>query len=123
MFFSLWRKLRNRNPGASRGKSLPADRHSSYRPSLEPLEDRVLPAVGAGGVFAPALGSGVISGFQQVGSKRSGTATPIRVTVDQNASESVIDLGTVFGAMSSLHAGDGLRLSVLSNTNSVLVRT
>ena len=37
--------------------------------------------------------------------------------------ETVIDLGAVFGAMSSLHAGDGLKLSVLSNTNSGLVRT
>jgi hypothetical protein len=45
------------------------------------------------------------------------------VTVDQNASETVIDLGAIFGAMSNLRAGDGLRLSVLSNTNSGLVRT
>jgi len=82
----------------------------------------VLPAV-AGGVFAPALGPGVVSGFQQVASSPSGATTPIRVTVDQNASETVIDLGAVFGAMSNFHAGDGLRLSVLSNTNSGLVRT
>jgi hypothetical protein len=45
------------------------------------------------------------------------------VTVAQNSPESVIDLGPVFGAMSELHPKDGLRLSILGNSNSGLVTT
>jgi hypothetical protein len=82
----------------------------------------VLPVV-TSGILAPVVGPFVVSGFVQVGSKLSGATSPIRVTVEQNASESVIDLGAVFGKMSNFRAGDGLRLSVLSNTNSGLVRT
>src|SRR5262245_8296798 len=122
MLFSLWRRLRNWNPGPSRRKSLQGARHASYRPQVELLEDRVLPS-GATGAFAPVPGPCIVSGFEQVSSMPSGTITPIRVTVGQNAPETVIDLGAVFGAMRNLRAGDGLRLSVPSNTNSGLVRT
>jgi hypothetical protein len=123
MLFSLWRRLRNRNPNPSRGKSLQANRHSSYRPRLEPLEDRVLPAVAAGGVFAPAVGPSVVSGFQQTGIKPPGVTRPMAVTVAENSPPTVIDLGPVFAAMSALHPGNGLKLSILGNTNSALVRT
>jgi hypothetical protein len=90
---------------------------------LEPLEDRLLPVV-TGGIITPVVGPYVVSGLVQVGSKLSAGATsPIRVTINQNASETVIDLGAVFCTMNNFRASEGLRLSVLSNTNSGLVRT
>jgi hypothetical protein len=45
------------------------------------------------------------------------------VIVPQNAPESVIDLGPVFGAMGEIHPKDGLQLSILGNSNSSLVTT
>src|SRR5262249_8734867 len=47
MFFSLWRRLRNRNPGLSTRQCLRGGQRPSYRPQLDPLEDRLLPALGA----------------------------------------------------------------------------
>src|SRR5262249_60290328 len=79
MFFSLWRRLRNRNPGPSRGNPLQGGRHPSYRPRLESLEDRVLPAGAAGGVFAPVLGPSVVSGLQQTGIKSPGGQITVTV--------------------------------------------
>src|SRR5262245_15878386 len=123
MLFSLLRRMRNWKGGPSRGKSLQRGRHLAYRPQLEPLEDRLLPVV-AGGIIAPVAGPSIVSGLVQVSTKlAAGATTPIRVTVAQNTSETVIDLAAVFSTMSNLRAGDGLRLSVLSNTNSGLVRT
>jgi hypothetical protein len=45
------------------------------------------------------------------------------VTVDQNSSATVIDLGAAFAAMSGLQHADGLKLAILGNTNSALVKT
>jgi hypothetical protein len=45
------------------------------------------------------------------------------VTVNENSSATVINLGAAFGAVSGLQHGDGLRLSILGNTNSALVKT
>jgi hypothetical protein len=49
--------------------------------------------------------------------------TPICVTVDQDSPETVIDLGAAFAAARGLQHGDGLKLAILGNTNSGLVRT
>jgi hypothetical protein len=122
MFSSLWRRLRDRNSVPSRGKCLRAGRHRSYRPRLEALEDRTVPAWG-GGAVAFALAPAAVSGLPHPGSTPPRGATPIRVTVAQNSSESVIDLGAAFGAVSGLQHGDGLKLSVLGNTNPGLVST
>jgi hypothetical protein len=121
MLFSLWRRLRNRNPVRSRGKGLRAGRHLSYRPRLEPLEDRTLLA-GVGVVFVPALAPGALSSLPPAISKPAG-GTPIPVTVPANSPETVIDLGAAFGAVSGLQHGDGLKLSILGNTNAGLVST
>jgi hypothetical protein len=43
------------------------------------------------------------------------------VTVAANSSPTVLDLGSVFYAMSSLHTEDGVKLFILGNTNSNLV--
>jgi hypothetical protein len=45
------------------------------------------------------------------------------VTVNQDSSATVLDLGSAFAAVSGLHHEDGLRMSILGNTNSGLVKT
>jgi hypothetical protein len=70
---------------------------------------------------APVPGS--LSGLPQPGSKPPAGAVPIRVTVVQNSSATVIDLGAAFAAMSGLQHADGLKLAILGNTNSGLVKT
>jgi hypothetical protein len=50
------------------------------------------------------------------------SANPIRVTVDENSPEAVVDLGAVFGARGGIHPEEGLHLSVLGNTNGGLVK-
>ena len=64
-----------------------------------------------------------MSSLPQTGGKPQGSSTPIRITVDENSSETVINLGTLFGAMSGLHNGGGLKLSIVGNTNAGLVKT
>ena len=120
VFFSLWRRLGIRNSLRSSRGCPRAGRHLSHRPRLEPLEDRTLLAGGV--VFAPPLAPGAVSSRPPAGSKPTG-GTPIRVTVTGNSPETVIDLGTAFGAVSGLQHGDGLKLSILGNTNARLVST
>jgi hypothetical protein len=50
-------------------------------------------------------------------------ASQIQVTVAQNSSETVIDLGAAFSAASGIQHGGGVKLSILGNTNSGLVTT
>jgi hypothetical protein len=45
------------------------------------------------------------------------------VTVDEDSPATVIDLGAVFRSMNGIRHEDGLRLAVLGNTNSALVKT
>lgn len=123
MFISLWRRLRNQHPGLSRGKSLQGGRPISSKPRLEPLEDRLLPALAAGGVLDIATVPGVVSGPQPIGVLSPGGSRPISVTVASNSPPTVLDLGPVFAAMSALRPANGLKLSILGNSNSALVRT
>ena len=51
MFFSLWRRLWSSSSNPSRGAGRHGARHVSCRPQLDSLEDRLLPALGAGGVL------------------------------------------------------------------------
>jgi hypothetical protein len=69
--------------------------------------------------LGPVPGAGGMP--QQMGSPSPGGVAPICVTVDQNAPETVLNLGPVFAAMPGLQHDDGLRLTILSNTNSGLV--
>jgi hypothetical protein len=64
-----------------------------------------------------------VSGLQQLGSKPSAAANPIRVTVAENSPDTVVDLGAVFRAVSGIQQKDGLQLALLGNTNSGLVKT
>ena len=120
MFSSLWRRLWNGSPVRTRGKCHRAGRHH-YRPRLEPLEDRTLQASLGGMAIAVPLAPGAVSGPQLPVSKPSG-ADPIRVTVNENASATVVDLGAAFAAVAGLQHGDGLKFSILGNTNSGLVK-
>jgi hypothetical protein len=71
--------------------------------------------------IAPVPGS--LSGLPQPGSKPPAGAAPIPVTVAQNSSETVIDLGAAFATVSGIQHADGLKLAILGNTNSALVKT
>jgi hypothetical protein len=139
MFTSLWRRLRTKDRSSSQGKCLPKRRHSSFRPTLEVLEDRALPSSITYGVLPPPPGattsaafapphqpvaaSGALSGLQPIHSPPAGTAAnQLRITVVENTRESVIDLCPVFTRTSGLHAEDGMQLSLLGNTNPGLVK-
>jgi hypothetical protein len=116
MFFSFWRGLWNRHRVPSGG-----GRHHSCQPRLETLEDRTLPAVWGGAILAPIPGP--VVGVRPAGSRPPGGTSQICVTVDQNARPTVIDLGAAFGGVSGLQHRDGLKLSILGNTNASLVST
>jgi hypothetical protein len=90
----------------------------SRRPRLETLEDRMMPAV-VGGVLpiAPLLSA------SSPATTKSGGATPIYVTVAENSPPTTIDLGAAYSTVSGLQHGDGLKFSILGNTNPGLVKT
>jgi hypothetical protein len=115
-------------------------RHVSSRLQLEPLEDRLLPALGPGAFPGPIVGSfassasatlgvvaaaavGPVWNLQQTGGKLPAASNLMRVTTDENSPATVIALGAVFAAMSDIHPKDGLQLSILGNTNAGLVKT
>jgi hypothetical protein len=64
-----------------------------------------------------------VCGLGQSRTPSSAPTNAIRVTVTENSPRTVIDLGPVFGAMPGIHPADGLRLSILGNTNGSLVKT
>jgi hypothetical protein len=123
MFLSLCRRLWDRVTVPSGGKHSRGGRHHSCRPRLEPLEDRTLPAGWAGAALASAPIPAGARGLPQPGGMPQQGTTPICVTVDQDTPETVIDLGAAFATARGLQHGDGLKLAVLSNTNSGLVST
>ena len=106
---SFWHSLWSRNPVPCGGQGVRGGRDRSSRPRLEPLENRLTPAA------APAPGSAL--------SQPAEGAAQIQVTVEQNSSETVVDLGPTFAGTSGIQQGGGLQLSVLGNTNSGLVTT
>lgn len=137
MFYPLWRRLWSRGPRPSRGQCRRGGQHISYRPRLEALEDRVLPALlsglapsltaGASPALAPhhvsAAPAGAVSGLQPLGHHTPGVAGQMKVTVVENSPASVINLNTVFASVSGIQHNDGLQMSLMGNTNSGLVRT
>jgi hypothetical protein len=121
MYLSLWRRLRDRNP-APAVKGRRARPHSS-RPRLEALEDRLPPTLGAAGALVLAAPQSAVTRLAPPVSPEPGGAKPIAVTVAQGTARTVIDLGRVFAGVGGLDHKDGLKLSVLGNTNSKLVTT
>lgn len=140
MFYLPWRKLWTSRPGPSRARRRLGAGHVSYRPQLEPLEDRLLPTLGTAGIVALSAGSLTSSAsttlrsaatvapapaldVQPAVAKPPAVANQMKVTINENSTASVIELSTVFAAMSGIHPKDGLQLSILGNTNSGLVTT
>ena len=121
MFTSLWRRLRSRPPVRRKGTCLGGGRHLSFRPRLESLEDRVLPAVGTGGAVTTGAVPGVVSGLQQSAIMPPAGTRPIQVTVAGNSLPTVIDLGPVFAAMGGIRQGGDLKIAIVGNTNPGLV--
>jgi hypothetical protein len=142
MSFSSWRRFWNTTPGPVSGRARAGERPPSYRPRLDPLEDRVLPAPLTGAAPNPAPGgptpgAGATPPLRQTGGGTpvapgapqssdgkplQGTG-PVDVAVDQNTPRIFLDLGPLFGKSPDLHPEDGLRFSVLGNTNPGLVKT
>lgn len=130
--FGALRKLWNGIRAVPAEKCPRSKRRPSYRPWLEPLEGRELPAL-LGNWFMPlALPPPVapppaapiaVPMPHETTSRPPGVAAPIRVTVPQNSPATVIDMAPVFATVPGLQHQDGLRLSVLGNTNPGLVRT
>jgi hypothetical protein len=80
----------------------------------------MMPAL-AGGVLAisPVLGAA----SRPIATTRSGGATPIYVTVTENSAATKIDLNAAYSTVSGLQHSDGLKFSILGNTNPGLVKT
>ena len=84
------------------------------RPSLEVLEDRTPPAAPPAPLPPPP---GSVAGLAPL----SAPAPALTVTVYQNSSPVQVNLTSLFAANSQLQSRDGLRLSLLGNSNPDLV--
>jgi hypothetical protein len=122
MITALWRRLWSRSRFRPQMKCRRRDVQCSYRPWLEPLEGRELPALFVGGLIAPTVPAAPSMSLQPA-SPPPGRITPICVTVAQNTPETVIDMCPMFATIPGFQHADGLQLSVLGNTNTALVRS
>src|SRR5262245_2177896 len=104
--FYLSRRLWNGSPVPPRENAPRAGRRLFCRPRLESLEDRMMPAV-VGSVLpiAPVLSAPSPSTV----TPRSGSATPIYVTVAENSPATIIDLNAAYSTVSGLQHNDGLK--------------
>jgi hypothetical protein len=64
-----------------------------------------------------------VSGLVAITRKAAGATVPIRVRVKENSPNTLIDLSAAFRAMTGIRHKDGLRLRLLGNTNSGLIKT
>ena len=119
--FTLLRRLWNGRSVPSRRKQHTAGQHHA-RPRLEPLEDRALQASLGSGTLAVALAPVAIAVASPPSTMPPASTAPIQVTVDENSSATVINLRTAFAGVSGLRLNDGLKLSILGNSNSLLVK-
>jgi hypothetical protein len=124
MLLSFWRRLRNH--GRTGAKGLRVSR-PSYRPRLEPLEDRMLPAPLAGAA-PPFPTTGHVWAAMPaavpptpLASNPAVGLTLLRVMAPMNAPPTTINMGAVFRSNVNLRPENGLHLEVLSNTNFALV--
>lgn len=132
MFDLLWRTLWKNKVGWSGGERLPKQRHTSFRPQLEALEDRAMPTLLPGvvpPVVAPTPPPGGIttaassSNLQTLTNPPAKSVNRMTLQVTENAPETIINLGLAFSGMSRLQYEDGLQWSMLGNTNAALVTT
>ena len=142
MLISLWRKIRKNDPTSFRGHGLSKGQYPAFRPQLEALEDRRVPAPLSHGVLSltPAgavsgavatprreqggiTTAGALSGLQSIGGQLAGAGVnEMRVTVRENSPATVIDLESVFAGITGIQNQEELQLSLLGNTNARLVR-
>jgi hypothetical protein len=122
MLVSLWRRWRHGSPAPSRKNGLSGGRRLAYRPKIESLEERALPALWGSTLIGLVPVATAVSVLPKTGSSVAVGITPLQVTVSQNASETVLDLGRVFAAIPGLQHEAGLHLTVLGNTNAKLVK-
>lgn len=127
MLIWLWRRLQKSDLTSSQGKVLSKSRRPSFRPELESLEDRTLPAPLVYGMLLPRPAALAVSGTgsdqQPIRSlPASVSANQMNVTVGENSTKSVIDLCPLFAQSSGVRPEDGVQLSLLGNTNPALVK-
>jgi hypothetical protein len=125
MLISLWRRLLKSD--RSRRKVLLKSQRPSFRPKLESLEDRTLPAPLVYGMLPPQpvapAASGVLSDRQPIHSQPASVAVnQMDVTVGVNSTKSVIDLGPIFARSCGVRPEAGIQVSLLGNTNPALVK-
>ena len=143
MLNSLWRRLMKCNPISSKGNDLPNGRRPFFRPKLEALEDRTLPAPFVYGMLPVAVEgtpfgvyapppyepiaiptAGDLGGLEPMDNEPSSMpASQMSMMIMENSPQTVIDLDPIFTEMSGLHPEDGLQLSLLGNTNPGLVKS
>jgi hypothetical protein len=125
MFLHFWRWWCDNHSGTTRANRRVYNAPGrSFRPRLEPLEDRCLPAP----LFASLVGDvprTVPGAAGPVGVIRPGSAAAIQVnvTVPRNSRDSVQDLSTVLSGWEGWRYQDPPRISVVRNTNRALVTT
>jgi hypothetical protein len=109
-------------PCPAAGHRFAATRRPAFRPQLEALEGRMLPAPLAVGVVPYASEAfAMVSRAPAAATHEVGS--PMTVMVNENSPATVINLGEVFGVFRGLRGADGLQLAVLGNTNPSLVKT
>ena len=126
MFISLWRRKQKSGLTSPQGNVFSTSRRPSFRPVLESLEDRTLPAPLVHGMLLPQpaalAASGARSEHQPIRSQPASVASnQITVTVGETFTQSVIDLCPRFAQSSGVRPEDGVQLSILGNTNPALV--
>jgi hypothetical protein len=125
MVLHFWRWWCDNKSGAARAKRrVYNDPGRSFRPSLEPLENRWLPAPWVGSLVGGLPGT-FLGGAGHVGLIRPGSAAAIQVdvTVPRNSGDSVQDLCKVLSGWEGWRYQDPPRISVVRNTNRTLVTT
>jgi hypothetical protein len=121
MLEALWRRWWHGTSARSRRNGRSGESPLAYRPQIEALEGRDLPALLGGALVALAPVVDAVSMPQQPGRPVAGGSSSLSVTVSQNAPETVLDLGPAFAAIQGLQHKAGLQLSILGNTNARLV--
>lgn len=124
MVLHFWRWWCNYKSGTARAKRrVYNDPGRSFRPRLEPLEDRWLPA--SVGSLASGLPVPVVGTVGQVAPVRpaSPAAIKVSVTAPMNSRDAIQDLRKVLSGWEGWRYQVPPRISVMRNTNRALVTT
>jgi len=125
MVLHFWRRWCENKSGTARAKRRAYNGPGrSYRPRLEPLETRWLPAPWLGSL-AGGLPVAVLGTAGHVGLIRPGSAAAIQVdvTVPMKSGDSVYNLSKLLSGWEGWRYQDPPRISVVRNSNRALVTT